>query len=125
VAAASLRRWALAAGIAATLPLFLLPLSNPVPTLDGIETDKVAHAALIGGLALLVRWNLPAGRWRGAAAVLLAGVYAGLIELVQSALTFRTGDVTDLAAGLLGAAICVGAIGIAAGRRKAAGTDRR
>jgi len=125
VTAASLRRWALAAGIAATLALFLLPLSNPVPTFDGIETDKVAHAALIGGLAVLVWWNLPIGRWRGTAAVLLAGVYAGLIELLQSALTFRTGDVTDLAAGLLGAVICVAAIAIIAGAHKAPGSDRR
>jgi len=125
VTAASLRRWALAAGIAATLALFLLPLSNPVPTFDGVETDKLAHASLIGGLALLVWWNLPTGRWRGPAAVLLAGTYAGLIELVQSALAFRTGDVMDLAAGLLGAVICVAAIGILAGGHKAPGSDRR
>lgn len=118
-------RWALAAGVATTAVLFLAPVSNPLPTVDGIQTDKLAHAALMGGLALLVWWNLPAGRWRAAASVLLAGAYAGLIELVQLVLPFRSGDVTDLAAGLFGAALCVAAIGIRVRAHKAPRPDRR
>jgi VanZ family protein len=119
VTPARFRHWALAGGITATLALFLLPLSNPVPTFDGIETDKVAHAGLIGALGFLLWWNLPGTRRRGTVAVLLAGAYAALIELIQSALPFRSGDVVDLAAGVIGAIAVVGVAGWWARRRGA------
>ena len=118
-------RWALAVGIAATAVLFLAPVPNPVPTVEGMETDKLAHAVLVGGLAVLVWWNLPAGRWRGAASVLLAGAYAGAIELVQLVLPFRSGDAIDLLAGMLGAVTCVAAIGFRTRARKLPASDRR
>jgi len=117
-------RWALAIGIAATAVLFLAPVSNPVPTVEGIETDKLAHAVLVGGLAVLVWWNLPAGQWRGAASVLLAGAYAGLIELVQLLLPFRSGDVSDLLAGMLGALVFLTAVGVVVKRRRPTGPTR-
>ena len=101
------RRSALAIGIASTAVLFLAPLSNPVPTVEGMETDKLAHALLIGGVAVLIWWNLPTARFRTALGVLLAGAYAGLIELVQGTLAFRSGDVVDLLAGLAGAVLSV------------------
>jgi VanZ family protein len=116
------RRWALAIGIAASAVLFLAPVSNPVPAVEGIETDKLAHALLVGALAGLIRWNLPAGRRQAVVAVLLAGTYAGLIELIQGMLAFRSGDVVDLLAGMLGAVLVVAAVGLATrGRRPAAG----
>lgn len=118
------RRWALVIGLATTAVLLLAPVSNPVPTVEGIETDKLAHALLIGVLAALVWWNLPAGRWRGAASVLLAAAYAGVIELVQGALAFRSGDVIDLLAGVLGAGVFVTAVALSMHRRSAHATKR-
>ena len=118
------RRWALAIGIAASAVLFLAPVSNPVPAVEGIETDKLAHALLVGALAGLIRWNLPAGRRQAVAAVLLAGTYAGLIELIQGMLAFRSGDVMDLLAGVLGAGVFVAAVALVTKRRGARATKR-
>jgi VanZ family protein len=116
------RRWALAIGIAASAVLFLAPVSNPVPAVEGIETDKLAHALLVGALAGLIRWNLPAGRRQAVVAVLLAGTYAGLIELIQGMLAFRLGDVMDLLAGVLGAGVFVAAVALVTKRRGARAT---
>jgi VanZ family protein len=118
------RRWALAIGIAASAVLFLAPVSNPVPAVEGIETDKLAHALLVGALAGLIRWNLPAGRRQAVVAVLLAGTYAGLIELIQGMLAFRSGDVMDLLAGVLGAGVFVAAVALVTKRRGARATKR-
>jgi VanZ family protein len=115
-------RWALAIGLATTAVLFLAPVSNPVPTVEGIETDKLAHALLMGGLAALIWWNLRAGRWRWAASVLLAGAYAGLIELIQGALAYRSGDAVDFVAGVLGAVLFVGAAGVSMRSRTSQGS---
>jgi VanZ family protein len=100
----------LSLGIVASAVLFLAPISNPVPAVEGVETDKLAHLLVVGGLAVLFWWNLPAGRWRAPAAVLLASAYAGVIELVQGILVFRTGDVMDLVAGVAGAVGSVTAV---------------
>jgi VanZ family protein len=116
------RRWALAIGIAASAVLFLAPVSIPVPAVEGIETDKLAHALLVGALAGLIRWNLPAGRRQAVVAVLLAGTYAGLIELIQGMLAFRSGDVMDLLAGVLGAGVFVAAVALVTKRRGACAT---
>jgi VanZ family protein len=101
------RRWVLALGVLASTALFLVPVSNPVPTVEGLETDKLAHLLVVGGLGVLVWWNLPAGRWRTLTAILVASVYAGVIELVQGVLAFRSGDAIDFVAGVVGAALCV------------------
>jgi VanZ family protein len=97
----------LALSVVASTALFLIPLANPVPTVEGLETDKLAHLLVVGGLGVLAWWNLPAGRWRALTAVLLASVYAGVIELVQGGLAFRTGDVMDFVAGVAGATVSI------------------
>ena len=101
------RRWVLALGVVASTVLFLAPVSNPVPTVEGIETDKLAHLLVVGGLAALAWWNLPSGRARAPTAVLLASSYAGSIELVQGLLAHRSGDGLDLIAGIAGSALFV------------------
>jgi len=103
------RRWVLALGVVASTALFLVPVSNPVPTVEGIQTDKVAHLIVVGGLAAICWWNLPAGRWRSLLSMLLASVYAGVIELVQGVLAFRSGDAIDFIAGVAGATVFVAA----------------
>lgn len=105
------RRRALALGVASSAVLFLAPIANPVPTVEGVATDKLAHALVVGAVAALLWWNLPAGRWRAASALGLAGVYAAAIELLQGLLTFRSGDVLDLIAGMVGATLWIAAIG--------------
>jgi VanZ family protein len=103
------RRRLLVLGIVVSAALFLVPVSNPVPSVEGVETDKLAHLLVVGGLGVLVWWNLPAGRWRTLSAILLASVYAGLIELVQRVLVFRSGDAIDFVAGVAGATVFVAA----------------
>jgi VanZ family protein len=102
----------LAAYLLATLVLFLAPIGSPdVAARLPADPDKIAHFGLIALLAALLRWNLPERKWRGAIAVLLAGGYAVVIELLQALLPHRSGDPYDLAAGVLGAVVGVAAAG--------------
>jgi len=71
--------------------------------------DKVVHVALFGGVAVLLCWNLALLNLRSATRVLAITVaFAALIELVQSMLWYRSGDLWDLLAGSLGGLIGVG-----------------
>lgn len=68
--------------------------------------DKVVHFGLFVGLSLLLYWNLSDGaRPRFASVVGWVAVTAGAIELVQSPLAFRSGDVWDFAWGAVGAMV--------------------
>jgi VanZ family protein len=89
----------------------------PLPSTEGIVEvfpyldrvvgvlDKIVHAALFGGLALLFLWNLGWSDRRGVVlrAIGLALVCAALVEVLQSPLTYRRGDFLDFAAGGVGA----------------------
>ncbi len=66
--------------------------------------DKLVHFGLFAGVAYLLYWNLNSVRrpnpW---ISVSFATGLAGAIELVQSVLTYRSGDLWDFVAGGLGA----------------------
>jgi VanZ family protein len=84
--------------------LTLAPLpadSELIPALD-----KVIHAAMFAGLAILLNWNLTSsGRLVAIfASFVLALAAAGIVELLQEPLPYRSGDALDFIAGAAGAA---------------------
>lgn len=78
-----------------------------LPYLDRLVgvLDKIAHAALFGGLTILFLWNLGWSDGPGVVlrAVGLAVAGAALVEVLQSPLPYRHGDFMDFAAGGAGA----------------------
>jgi VanZ family protein len=86
----------------ALLAVTLAP--TPLTTSSPPGLDKLAHAAMFGGLAFLMYWNMARSRARAAAAAafLLSVAAAGFIELVQHPLPHRSADTWDLAAGAVG-----------------------
>ena len=100
------RRTALAAYIAAVLGVTLAPLSSDMYAAITIS-DKAIHAALFGGMAVLLSWNLNSSGWPRLARILgVTAVFAAAIELVQGVLPFRSGDEWDFLAGVTGAVVC-------------------
>ena len=75
--------------------------------------DLAAHGLTAGGLALLLCCALRALRTAAYStaglAIILAGVYVAALELVQGFLPWRTSSLVDLAAGLGGILLAVGA----------------
>jgi VanZ family protein len=73
---------------------------TPLPT----YTDKIAHVVVFFGLAGVWYWDRRhAGRWTAAWVVVASGATAGLVEVVQALLPYRSGDVADFVAGAVGA----------------------
>jgi VanZ family protein len=103
---ATYRRSILAAYVAAVLFLMLAPLETPRAVARVPDADKIVHAALFGVMAGLIWWNLggPA-RGRAVRAVVLATVFASLIEVIQCFIPYRSADALDALAGLLGATV--------------------
>jgi VanZ family protein len=98
-----------------TTALLLMPISAPggVPT----NLDKIAHALLMGILAVLV-WRavaLPALS-RGLLSALATIAYAGGMELVQGMTPDRTPELADVLAGGAGAAVAIAIVVVAASR---------
>lgn len=94
--------------VAYDIALLLLTLA-PIPTRVSWApswADKVVHAGLFFGFAILLDWNLGGTLRRRAPVVLVtsAGV-AGGIELLQVPLQFRSGDPWDFAWGVVGATV--------------------
>lgn len=86
----------------ALVSLYVLFWPRPAGPAGPPGADKIVHAVLFALLAATSRWRL------GPGARVLAGVaaYAALSELVQAvALPERGGDLLDLLADLLGAAL--------------------
>lgn len=90
--------------------LFALTL-GPLPAMRQVYSvvpivDKLVHAGLFAGLAALLYWNLGmigrGGRlfW----AVAMSAVVAGLIEILQAPLPYRSAEWLDFLAGTAGAA---------------------
>jgi len=80
---------------------FLFPVPpTPVPVPGGF--DKVVHFGLFLGFALLYHLDRRPSVVR---MVLVSLVFAGVIELVQWALPYRSGDWRDLVAGVIGAGV--------------------
>jgi VanZ family protein len=98
------RRAILLAYLLAVLVVMLAPLDGQLPlhTIDWV--DKAVHFALFVGVALLGYWNYP----RPLVVLLFAGVFAAGIELLQATVPYRTMDMRDAVAGVLGAAAGVG-----------------
>ncbi len=105
-----LRRILLGAYTGGVLVLTLAPLPASAGGLPR-WFDKVVHFGLFVGLSLLLYWNLSDGaRPRFASVVGWVAVTAGAIELVQSPLAFRSGDVWDLLWGVVGALVGYGVV---------------
>ena len=106
VALRKLDRIVLATYLVALMGLLMFPFAGPDFRLFGVESDKWMHAALFGGLAMLLRWNLTANRHAVFVSVGIAFSVATVTELAQRLTTYRSADVWDLLAGLLGAVFC-------------------
>lgn len=82
-----------------------------LPELPGLSADKVLHALAFFGLALLVElafYELAPARRRLLGVLLSAGA-GGLLELVQAALPYRSAELWDFGADILGALLAAGA----------------
>ena len=121
------RRLVLGVYIILILGLTLAPLPNAeelaeaIPFLEWLEdfADKIVHALLFSGLGLLLFWNFG---WTDQRAVVLraiglALVGAALVEVLQSPLPYRHGDVLDFAAGGAGAVAVVVVVAVLLHRR--------
>ena len=96
------KRLLLAAYAVAVLALTLAPTPGVSTTLNHV--DKLGHAGLFGGLAFLIYWNYTTRLGLGLA-VMLSLATAGLIELAQKLLAYRSDDLFDLLAGGGGVAV--------------------
>lgn len=107
-------RWLLSAVcLAAVLYLTLVP--KPLPDTDislWEHTDKIVHALMFGGLCFCFGFDI----WRGRRAPLPyrlllaagAGLFGGVIELLQDAMNMgRGGDWADFAADCAGSLLAI------------------
>lgn len=95
----------LAIYLVALVGLLMLPIGSANRVIFGIEIDKWVHAALLGGLAVFLRWNLAGIRHATVLSVGIATAFAAAIEAAQSLTDYRSADWLDLVAGALGALI--------------------
>lgn len=80
---------------------------GPLPNIPHVATDKLLHAVAFAGLAMLVELallRLPARKRHALSSGISAGVGA-LLELVQSALPYRSAELLDLLADIVGAVL--------------------
>ena len=91
--------------VAAVLGATLAPLSaDAYAAVAGL--DKLVHVVLFGGVAVLLCWTANSVSPQSARRVFLTTTaFAAIIELVQSLLVYRSGDVWDLVAGSIGAVL--------------------
>jgi VanZ family protein len=97
-------------------------LLAPISTPSGAPTnlDKLAHALLMGILAVLLWLAIPIPRWqRGLVSAFGTIAYAGGMELVQGLTAFRTAELADLLAGGLGAVLAVAILAVGTPRGQA------
>ncbi len=105
--------WALLIFVLLSIPTGLVVPSGSGRLLDFLPdlvadtirllADKAVHAVLFAGQAL---WLRRAG-WTAGRAVLWSAAYGAATELYQALLPFRSGDVYDLLADILGALLAV------------------
>ena len=76
----------------------------PVPVAHGPFSglDKWVHALMFAGLAFMVYWAAARARSRLWIALAAGAVAAGVIELLQIPLVYRSGDLFDFVAGAAG-----------------------
>jgi VanZ family protein len=103
----SVRRVVLSVYGLIVMALMVAPVRAPRFAAQVPAADKIVHAALFGVMTGFIWWNLGATtRRRIAWAVVLATVFAVLVELVQRFVPYRSADPLDAAAGLAGAMVC-------------------
>ncbi len=98
-----LDRLLLAIYLIALLGLLMFPIAGPEFQLLSIGADKWMHVALFGGLAVFLRWNLSANRHAVLVSVGATFVVAVATEVAQGLVAYRSAELWDLLAGLLGA----------------------
>lgn len=104
------RRAYFAAYLIGLLVVTLAPLPSRAYELAS-GSDKLVHFGLFSGLSMLLYWNLVSSlRPRLITVVGMTAIAAALIEVIQSPLPFRSGDVWDLAWGVLGALVGYGVV---------------
>ncbi|NIM50254.1 MAG: hypothetical protein GTN62_05165 [Gemmatimonadales bacterium] len=113
------RRTVLAGYLVVLLALMLAPVPSTPDYVPG-NSDKAVHVALFLGLGALAYWNLPRGSRRGFWPVVgVVASLAGLMELAQGLLPYRSGDVLDFLWGAAGALVGAGVAALIAVRREA------
>ena len=108
------RRSIFGAYLVLVLVLLLAPITqeSPVPELTWL--DKLVHFVLFVGLAVLGFWN----RASVPAVMLFAVALAGVLELIQGPLPYRSAELLDFVAGAVGG---VGGVALAVLLRRAGG----
>lgn len=95
----------LAIYLVALLGLLMFPFGGLGFRILGIGFDKLMHVAMFAGLAALLRWNLSASRYTTFAVIVTASMVAAATEVAQGFVSYRSADLWDLVAGILGAAL--------------------
>ena len=111
------RRGILAAYLIGLLAITLAPLPSRAFELAS-GSDKLVHFVLFAGFGVLLYWNMYSSRRPTLITVVgLTAVVAALIEVFQTPLPFRSGDVWDLLWGAVGGLVgCTIIHGIASRR---------
>jgi VanZ family protein len=80
---------------------------GPLPKIPHLATDKLLHALAFAGLSALVFFALTdvKARRRQIVAACVSTAAGALLELVQSALPYRSADLLDLLADAVGAVL--------------------
>ena len=104
----NLRRSVLAVYLVALLMATLSPL--PSTSYDLVRgMDKLVHVSLFGGLSILLYWiGFSSMRMMVAIGMIAVSGFAGLIELLQGLLSYRSADRMDFLAGAIGALLGLG-----------------
>jgi len=103
----NLDRNLLAIYLVALIALLLLPISEPKFKLLHIHSDKWMHAALFGGCAIMLRWNLDSRRFATSISIGITAILAACMEIVQGFTTYRDAEWADILAGAVGGVIGV------------------
>ncbi len=102
------RRGILAAYLIGLLVITLAPLPSRAFELAS-GSDKLVHFGLFAGFGVLLYWNMYSSRRPTLITVVgLTAVVAALIEVFQTPLPFRSGDVWDLVWGVIGGVVAYG-----------------
>ena len=95
----------LAAYTIALFALMIVPMDVPERSVLGVGSDKWVHAALFGGLVVILQWNFAATPHPALLSVAGACLVAAGIEAVQALVVYRSGDFADFVAGAFGAVL--------------------